>query len=501
MKWCGALYGRVSTDHNEQQESIRVQKEALVQYAKGCSIDIISQYFDEGYSGTNFNRPGIKYLKNDIEKGKINIILVKDLSRIGRNNALTLMFLDYLADKNTRLVAINDNYDTAKGEDDMVGIKTWFNEWYSRDISRKIKFALQHKKKSGEYLTAFAPYGYKKSETIKNKLEIDYFAASIIKSIFSMYINGYGFVKIAAALQERGILNPSRYSFYGRKSDKWEWTMIRKVISNPVYTGCSIQQKYSRKSFKNKSITRLPVSEWIIVENMHEPIIDKDTYDLAQKILNKRKDNIKYRSGTIEPHLFSTFLYCHDCGSVLYYKKDEKYGGVYRCSRYIKYGIKGCTSHYVKEEELKKIVTGEMKKLIGTNVDLESLINEIKGEFTFENKVSEELKCIRQEIKKGRNKIEILYKDRLNGVIGEELYLKLAGNIKIALAELEKQEELSKETGDFNDNNTKSYDLLYYIKNIMNFECGIDREGLERLIKRIEIFENGDILLYYNFLL
>lgn len=500
MKWLAALYGRVSTDREEQQESIKVQKEALIKYALENSFDIISQYFDEGYSGTNFLRPGINGLKTDILNKNINLILVKDLSRIGRNNAYTLLFLDYLQDNNVRLITINDNYDSSKDEDDIVGIKTWFNERYSKEMSKKIKFALKHKKKSGEYLTAFAPYGYKKSDTFKNKLEIDYFAAINIRNIYDMYISGYGFKKIADVLQERGVPNPSSYGFYGRKSEKWDWTMIRKLITNPVYTGCSVQQKYYRKSFKSKKISRAPVSDWIIVENTHKPIIDKDTYILVQQILEKRKKDVKYRGGPSKPHLFSSFLYCHECGSPLYYKENKKNEGGYRCSEYTRFGIKRCSSHYISEVELCKIIMSELVKTINSSFETQNLINDVMSKISVENNLCDELKHIQQLVQRNRSKIEILYKDRLNGLIDEGLFTKLSHDAIIILKQLEEQgKAISTSINNSLSSNIADTNLSFQINKIINLEDGVDREILERLIKRIEIADNGDVLIYYNF--
>jgi DNA invertase Pin-like site-specific DNA recombinase len=156
-----AIYGRVSTDHYEQQESINVQKSSLLEYAVQEGFSVMGSYFDEGYSGTNFDRPGIKKIKADIENGNIDTIIVKDLSRIGRNNALTLLFLDYLAQNNIRIIAIDDNYDSFEDNDDLVGIKTWFNERYSKELSRKIKYALRHKKKVENTLPRFHPMDIK----------------------------------------------------------------------------------------------------------------------------------------------------------------------------------------------------------------------------------------------------------------------------------------------------------------------------------------------------
>lgn len=499
MKWKAALYGRVSTDHEEQQDSIRTQKEALMQYASDNGFEIIGYYFDEGYTGTSFDRPEFNRLRYDIENNKINMVIVKDLSRIGRNNPLTLLFLDYLSDNSVRLIAVNDNYDTLKDCDDLIGIKTWFNERYSKELSQKIKFALKHKKRKGEYLTAFAPYGYKKSSEHRNRLEVDVFAADVVKEIFRLYINGFGFSKIAGVLQERGIPNPSRYGLYGRKSDKWDWTTIKKIISNPVYLGHSVQQKYRRKNFKCRTISMAPESEWIIAENTHKPIIEKYVYDLAQQILNKRKDRMKYRCGPGKPHLFTSFIYCHECGYPLYYKKDKNGAGVYRCGQYIRYGKKFCTSHFIRESELIGVIGSELENAINKHIDKELLVKEIIEESRLDYGSDIQLQDIDNQIEKNKNKIEILYRDKLNGLISKELFEKLMQETECVSSGLEKSKSyIMHNKVCKRDHEAVKVQILNEMSSIV-MPDEIDRATLEWFITRIEICENRDVILEFNF--
>jgi site-specific DNA recombinase len=490
--WEAALYGRVSTEHEEQQESIRVQEEALDRYAYENGYKIVARYFDEGYSGTDFDRPGIKMLKAEIESGNVNLILVKDLSRIGRNNIMTLLFLDYLSRNDVRLIAINDGYDTLSDEDDIIGIKTWFNERYSKDISRKIRFAFMHKKKMGEYLGAFAPYGYKKSEEHKNKLEVDYYASCVVKDIFELYIKGYGFTKIAAMLQDKGIKNPSSYGRFGRKSDRWDPTTVKKILTNPVYTGCLVQHKYSRKSFKDRTIKRLPKSQWIVVQDTHESIISKDTFALVQDILSKRKGEVKYRSGPKSPHLFASFVYCRECGSALYYKmRNDR--GLYRCGKYTRYGKSVCTSHTIYEEELKEIVAEELRNEIKKAVRLENVLEDVKR-LDFQKHENEDIKRIDREIGLARFKNEMAYKDRLNGLIDEKMYMAYKAEFDSYILQMETKKESMAQNRIYSESMLP--DLVY---DVLNLSCGVDRNLLERLVKRIEIGDDASINIHFNF--
>lgn len=501
MKWRVGLYGRVSTEHEEQQESIKVQRESLIQYAVDNGFEIAGSYFDEGYSGTNFERPGMASLKNDIDCKKMNAVIVKDLSRIGRNNSLTLLFLDYLVRNNVRLIAINDNYDTLKDDDDMIGIKTWVNERYSRELSQKIKFALKHKKRNGEYLAAFAPYGYKKSDKVKNKLEIDCFAASVVKYIFDLYINGYGFLKIAKLLDKKGVPNPSRYGVYGRKSDRWDWTTIKRIITNPVYMGHSVQQRYYRRSFKDRSMGISPISEWIVVSNTHEAVIGEDIFNMAQQIMDKRRNKVKYRCGTLKPHLFTSFLYCHECGYPMYFKKDKYNNGCYRCGQYIKYGRNFCTSHFISEQELVEIVQNQLIFIIDKYIDCEKMTDEVLEKERLDDKSARRIKHIEGQILKTKNKIETLYVDKLNGIIGEEVFLKLGKEMRMVLSALEEEyKSITDGMAHDIDNRGRENDLRSFIRSIVNMNGGLDREILERFIARIEVCENGDVIITFNFL-
>lgn len=493
--WKAALYGRVSTEHEEQQESIKVQEEALMRYAAENGYNVAGRYFDEGYSGTDFNRPGIQMLKHEIEKENINLVIVKDLSRIGRNNAQTLLFLDYLTRNNVRLIAVNDGYDTLKDEDDIIGIKTWFNERYSRDLSQKIRFAFMHKKKKGEYLGAFPPYGYKKSGEHKNRLEVDYYAAGVVRKIYRLYINGYGFMKIAAMLQKEGIPNPSRYLHYGKKSDRWDWTTVKKILTNPVYTGCLVQHRYCRRNFKDRSIKKVPEDEWIRVENTHDEIISRDVYELVQNILRRRRDGIKYRCGPGSPHLFTSFLYCGQCGSPLYYRVYRGGRGVYKCGNYVKYGRSACTGYGVYEDELKEIVAEALRSEIQRQICLNDMVNDIKKILADKNDDEEDIKQLDRQMAMIRAKEEMLYRDRLDGLIDEHLYMKFFNDLKTLMSSIKaRKTETLKAKLSYCDN-----DLVEKIEGILNIKDGMDRSMLEQFVTRIYIYEGGSIKVYFNF--
>jgi len=321
----------------------------------------------------------------------------------------------------------------------------------------------------------------------------------VVRQIFDMYIEGLGFGKIASKLGEEGILNPSKYNRYGRYSDTWGWTTIRRIITNPVYLGHSVQQKYCRKSFKSKKVSKTNECEWIKVENTHEAIVDEYVYNLANHILYKKNKNNKSSCGGSMPHLFTSFLICHDCKSSLYYKKDKYGRGVYRCGRYVKYGTKACTSHYTREDELIDIINNELKSIIDSKIDIGLFLDSLKTEvMLYKRKALLEIKSIDDRIENYNKKKEDFFLYRLDDTLSYEEYKKALDRINTMLFNLyeyknrliEKTELIDKWEG----NSSQDIDI----------SCLIDihsrgRSILEQLIDSIEIWENGDLEIFYKF--
>lgn len=412
-----AVYLRQSRDDNmENYESIESQKGLLINFCKNVlGKERLMIYEDDNISGSTFDRPGLEKMKNDAENGMIEILVIKDLSRLGRNNARTLMYLEYFEELGIRVVTADGRYDSLK-DNEMAGIQTWYNELYVKDISRKTRANIKYKMLIGEYIGK-APYGYIKTSQAKNKLQADESKAKIVRMIFNLFIDGYACKDIADMLNKNGIVSPG--------NTKWNSLAVRRILTNKVYTGDSVQGKTERVSYKSKKARRLPESQWIVSENTHQPIISRETFDKASKIINMQK-RTKHKSPS-KTHYFKNLLFCGDCGNIMYYRKRANSSSGYICKNYALYGNKKCTSHFIKEEYLINIVSEEILKLY-ESVDIENIVNFFSG-IIFE-KAIENLKKLIERKEKQQN---ILYMDRLEKRISEKLFENMNASIETEL--------------------------------------------------------------------
>ena len=295
-KYVAALYMRLSKDDGKiESSSISNQRKILKRYAEENCFDIYKEYIDDGYSGTSFDRPAWNKMITDIENGSINTVMVKDLSRIGRDYIISGQYTEiYFPSKGVRLIAVNDGYDSFGGFSDMIPFRNVLNEMYARDISRKIRSSLHSKMLEGSFIGNFAPYGYKKDENNKNHLIIDNASAEIVKRIFEYAYSGLRPTEIAEMLNKENVLTPKEYRkcgfIKGYVKDKlmWRASTVCKIISNEVYIGSVVQGKSKKVSFKSDVMIRNPKSEWIKSENRHEAIIDRETFEKISEV-RKRK--------------------------------------------------------------------------------------------------------------------------------------------------------------------------------------------------------------------
>lgn len=315
------IYIRLSKEDQEKEkysesESIQNQRTLLMQYIKENRLNFISEYVDDGVSGTSFDRPAFNKMIEDIEQGKINMIITKDLSRLGRNYVQSGYYTEtYFPEHNVRYIAILDNIDTGldSANNDIAPFKSILNEMYAKDTSKKINSVLQSKRKQGEYLGT-APYGYKKDPENKYHLIKDGEAAEVVKTIFRMYLEGYGTMQIADYLSEQKIPIPSDYSKKKRGTKSityglWAQSTVRFILSNEIYTGTVIQGKRKKVSFKSKKFINLPEEDWVKVENMHEAIITHEDFERARKIIEATKGSRVVQND----YLFKGLLRCYDC--------------------------------------------------------------------------------------------------------------------------------------------------------------------------------------------
>lgn len=452
-----ALYCRLSVDDGNfgGSVSIETQKILLEQYCKDHKITDYKFYCDDGCSGTNFDRPSFKKMLSDIDEGKINLVIVKDLSRFGRNYVEAGMYVQRFTDSNIRFIAADDNYDSLVNSDDLLfPIKNVVNEMYARDVSKKTKAAKKAKARDGQFIGSKAPFGYKIDPNDRHHLIVDEPAAQVVKRIFRLASEGVGYNKMAKIFREEKVLTPIAYfnlnnpdyfkSDYWRKEFDWHVTSIRAILNNEVYLGKLVYGKQRNKSMKSKEKVRNPKEDWIVVENCHEPIITQGLWDTVHKILNAKHRPAK--AGEVQ--MFAGLLYCSDCGHCLTYsqkqRKDGSYHGAYSCWMYKTHGKEYCASHYITFDTIYELVlidiqrnlfqyrknTDKFKSILSRKYqsDSQKQAEQITLEYEQKQKRCEELDKI----------ISRLYEDNVLGRIGDERYESMSQSYELEQVEIKK---------------------------------------------------------------
>jgi site-specific DNA recombinase len=507
------IYVRLSREDDKEykngdSESIQNQKEFVTNYVIEKGWNIVDIYSDDGFTGTNFDRPGFCKLIQDINNRKINMVITKDLSRLGRDYIGTGHYLErYFPENNVRYIAINDGIDTYvnNSNNDMSPFRSVMNDMYAKDISRKVRSVMDTKREMGKFIGAFAPYGYKKSAIDKNILVIDEEAAKIVKNIFHMFTLNIGYTAIAEMLNKEGNLCPSAYkkqqnSNYNNpkvKLNLWTQETVKSILMNPTYIGNLAQNKYSKVNYKVKRLRVLSKNDWIIIKNTHEPIVDKETFDRVQNIV-KSKSNMCY-SHNAKIHLLTGLIFCGDCGERMTYSKTIKGLTYCICSKYKRF--KTCTRHSISEGELEKSITNELKKISAFSADEEKLLNisKIKSIRTNPKDVSIQIKGTEEKLQYIKRAIKSLYEDKLKGIITEDDFIDLSEDYSNDRVQLNKSlEDLIKRKSEFNELYDETKKLVKFIKAYTDFDY-VDNNVLKRLIHKIEIFENKEIVIHYKF--
>lgn len=502
-----ALYCRLSRDDDYHGDSLSIknQKEMLTDYALANSFENHEFYVDDGYSGTSFERPDFEKLLNDIEKGKVSTIITKDLSRLGRDYLKTGFYIEsYFPKHNIRFIAINDNVDSHKESNDFTPFKNIINEWYAKDISKKIKSAYRTKALKGEFTGPYAPYGYQKDPENKYRLIIDLETTPIVKRIFEYALEGLTPFKIASILKKEGILKPRAKmmkdlgKYVSEKFVKypydWSQQTIFSILKNREYLGHIICNKNTSKSFKDRSLIKLPRDEWIEVKNKHEAIIDEKTFAEVQKIISVKKKKLK---GEDKPQIFIGLLRCPDCGRTLSFKrtKDRKSYGHYACSTFRTFGKSYCSMHYIKYESLYSAVLVDIKNHIKqANLNEEALLNQIQ------DKDSSNMKNIvlqlKSEISFNQKRIETLdlvicklYEDHAIGKVDDKRFRNLLKGYEEEQEALKiSNEEKSNKLMESNTNTRNVNQFMNIIRKYTNIK-ELNAKILNEFIDKIVVYE------------
>lgn len=504
-----ALYCRLSKDDDMAQgdsESIKTQKAMLTQYAKEHGFMVVEIYVDDGWSGLNFDRPDFNRMLDDIEAGKIDVVITKDLSRLGRDHLKVGHFTEiYFPMKNVRYIAVNDCVDTANRNNDIAALKNVMNEFYSRDNSRKIRSSIRARAKAGLYRCSYAPFGYRKAPDNHNRLIIDEETAPIVKRIFELAGAGMGAHKIAKQLREEQAAAPSWWQHtrgekdysqrFSNPENKYEWshTVIRNIIKNPVYLGHTVMCK-KEIIFKVGKYRDIPEEEQIRVDNTHEPLVTQEDFDNANaKILSRRRDTT---DNFVSP--FSGLVKCGTCGKALglrYWGKDRHH--IFACTTYA-HNTKSCTDHRIFYDDLYNAVLADIQyhariayedreKAVALAVRMNEKADGSRGKSN-----EAKLKQARKRYDEVTRLFDRLYEDSLSGRISNDNFSRLIDKYQTEqeqlLGQIQAIENALQEVRDNQQNAVKWADLMAQYVGIQELTA----ENLNLLIERIEVFDRTE---------
>ena len=452
-----ALYCRLSRDDNLEGDSNSIQNQKLIlqKYADENGFQNTRFYVDDGYSGANFNRPAFEQMMDDMSNGDIAVIITKDLSRLGRNQLHTGLYIEEIFPSNdVRYIAVNDNVDTKyENSNELMPFKNLFNEWHVRDCSRKVRNVVNAKAQRGIRVGTRAPYGYRKGATKDSPLLVDEEAAAVVKRIFAMCAGGMGPSQIAKQLKKEHIYSPSMYAYTkfgtshsGLNTERpYNWTgdMVADMLQNMVYLGHTVNLRYSTKSYKDKKRCERPKSEWLIFEHTHEALVDQETWDIVQEVRSHKRR----RTNMDEQNMFSGLVYCADCGMPMvlhraHTMKPEQNN--FTCRTYKKDGSDVCSAHYVREVALKEIVLETIRRATQfARSDPERFAAYIQQKQS--NEVSKEIRGLERELSTMRKRdgeldvvFKRMYEDSALGRVSNEQFRLLSeaySKEKVQLAE------------------------------------------------------------------
>ena len=514
--------GDVASGSKNESNSIANQKSLIMDYLQSRpEFRVVSIREDDGFSGTDFNRPAFQAMMEDVKKGVINCIIVKDLSRFGRNYIEVGRYLEKLFPMlGIRFIAVNDNYDSLEADtahDIVVPFKNLINDSYCRDLSVKIRSHLAIKRKNGEFIGAFACYGYLKDENNRNQLVVDTYAGQVVKDIFRMKINGMSQYRIADALNEQGILSPMEYKKYlgshfessFKVNPKAVWTAkaVTRILTNEVYTGVLVQGKQTTPNHKVKVRQEVDETDWIRVENAHESLIDRVLFDIVQNLMGRDT-----RTSPNETQVFplSGLVYCGDCGhpmvrKISRYTKKEKADtaqtyGYFLCSE--KCGKGGCSWHRISENDLMGAVLGAVNLHIQKVLDVQEALKQIENAPSRQLMIQKYLErlSMKEEERKKAERLKIgIYEDLKDGLLDKEEYQKLKAEFDSRIAEADSAvKELKRQIAGLEGSRSANAPWMNYFQQFGRLEQ-LTRWAAAIIINKILVYEDNRIKITFNF--
>lgn len=507
------IYIRLSRDDlTKESDSIISQRSLLHQYAEENNYEIIAEYVDDGFTGTNFDRPSFKRMIKDIEIGKINMIITKDMSRLGRDYIGTGELVEkYFPSKNIRYIAINDGIDTFldNTSNDVAPFKAIMNDMYAKDISKKVKTSLHSRMKEGLYVSGRCPFGYKKDSNDKNHLIINPEQADTVRLIFDLALKGHTYHFIATYLTKRKVKTPASYYNFiwntkcanstciSQEKHVWIDTTIKAILMNEIYIGNTVQAKYKKINYKIKKIVKNNPEDYIVVENTHEAIIDKVTFYHIQTLLPK---NVK-RPEKKRFYLLDGLLYCGDCKHRITVRYQNKTGRSYTTCDYYrtysKYHV--CTTHTNNYEVLESVILDNIKEVCKKYLDKNKIKDSI-GNIEFEDntlKIKKKIESLEIANNKLTETLDKNYMNMLKGIIDEPQYIRISENLKQEIAN-NKSSINNLKNEQTNENKIDNKKIENYINEFLSLE-NPTRELIINLIEKIEIYDDKTIDIKFTF--
>ena len=519
-----AIYLRLSKDDGDfsfsdggktESNSIQNQRELLHAYlAKHPEMELYGEYKDDGRTGTNFDRPDFQRMMEDVRKGAINCIIVKDLSRFGRDYIECGKYIEKIFPQlGVRFISVNDGYDTAASSSTdslVIPFKNLINDSYSRDISIKVRTNLEVKRRQGEFISNFAVYGYCKDPADKNHLIVDEYAADVVQNIFKWKIEGLSPNSIAVRLNKLGILSPmeykrshgSRYSTKFKKNTIAEWShvAVRRILQNEVYTGVLVQGKRTTPNYKTKKFVYRNEDEWVRVEGTHEAIISRPQFDLVQKLL---LEDTRAGAEDTAVHPYCGRIFCADCGAPAVRKTvrsgDRQY--VYYVCSANKSNREACSKHSIREDVLNSAVLATIRKQIELALDMDRALQDIE-KLSWERfelrKLDANIELQNETIQKNNNLRLGVYEDLQNGILTRDEFISMKLEFASRIAEAQKViEQLTHRKSEIQHGLSKQLSWLAQFREYENIS-EVTRSILVSLVERIKVFENSEIEVVFR---
>ena len=510
MDYHAALYIRLSKEDESEgpSQSVQNQESLLREFVQQHRLSVYDTYIDDGWSGTSFDRPAFQRMIADIEAKKVNMVITKDLSRLGRDYIMTGHYMErYFPEHRVRYISLLDGIDTGVDStaNDITPFRAIMNDMYAKDISKKIKSVKRDKQQKGKFIGGKPVYGYKMHPTEKNKIVIDEEVAPIVRRIFALALSGMSCRNIAALLNQEGVPTPATYANLpvakpGPYTGLWSSERISDMLQNETYIGNMVQGRSVKISYKSKKCLKQDPANWVVVEGTHEPLVDRETFQKVRMLVNSRKHT---RSRTYD-FLLKGLIFCHECGyplAVLNRKnakgEDVLYFVCRTYQRFTKAGV--CTCHSIKEKTVTEAVVAKVREVCQAYLNPDELLpvaQEAVENARKQSSLESELQALQSKIDSLTANLDRMYTDRLSGLLPEADFQRIFGRIKLEREQLEeKRQELELRQKSPVRNEDRARELVQrFIET-----AGESRELLVSLIERVELTEDKEIIIKFRF--